>query len=544
MMKDVINRVFVDSDAKALAWIPAAIMAIFAVKGLASYAQEVTLSRIGNRFVAETQKRLFEHVLRMDLAFHQRHASNDLIMRISHGANAARNMLNLAAVSLGRDALTLAGLMAVMVTMDPVMSAICLVGGPFMAVAMRRFSRRIRKVTESQNQSASTIIGAVRETSQGIRIVKAFQLEEHQRRHMHQGVEAVERMSNRIVAVQAGMNGLVELLAGLAIGLVVLYAGWRSSAFGEKPGEFFAFIAALLMASDPLRRLSRVQLQLTAAAAGAQMMYRLLDEPAAERPEPAAPALAVTRGEVRFDGVRFAYTPDAPVLTGLDLIAPAGRMTALVGASGGGKTTIFSLLQRFWAPDAGAILIDGQPIAGVSLQSLRRQIALVSQEVFLFDGTVRDNIKAGRADASDEAIAAAARAAHADLFIRALPLGYDTPVGELGSQVSGGQRQRITLARAFLKDAPIVLLDEPTSALDSETERLIQGALAQLTRGRTTLVIAHRLATILRADLIHVVDGGRIVESGTHHELLGAKGAYARLYRLQFEPEGGQLLAG
>jgi ATP-binding cassette, subfamily B, bacterial MsbA len=542
MMQDVINKIFVDNDPKALAWIPAAIMAIFAVKGIASYAQEVTLSRIGNRFVADAQKRMFDHVLEMNLAFYQRYPSNDLILRITQGANAARDMLNLVAVSFGRDALTLAGLVTVMVSMDPVMSAICLVGGPFMAIAMRRLSRRMRKVAENQNLSMAHIIGAMRETAQGVRIVKAFQMEGQQRRRMHEGIEAVERMGNKIVAVQAGMNGLVEVLAGLAIGLVVLYAGWRNFSFGEKPGQFFAFIAALLMASDPLRRMSRLQLQLTAAGAGARMMYNLLDLPPSEKPAP-APALAVRGGEIRFEKVRFSYSSGTPVLAELDLVAPAGRTTALVGASGGGKTTIFNLLQRFWLPEGGTISIDGQSITQVSLASLRRQMALVSQDVFLFDGTIRDNIRSGRPDASDGEVVAAAQAAHADTFIRGLPAGYDTQVGELGGQVSGGQRQRITLARAFLKQAPIVLLDEPTSALDSETELVIQRALDELARGRTTLVIAHRLATVLRADLIHVVENGRVVESGAHRELVRADGAYARLYRLQFESEGRQLRA-
>ena len=543
MMSHVINKIFVDRDPGALAWIPGAILAIFTVKGLASYFQEVSLTRTGNRFVAETQSRMFDHVLQMDMGFYQARPSNDLIMVITLSANAARDMLNIVAVSFGRDALTLAGLVIVMVSQDPIMSAICLVGGPFMVLAFRKLSQRIRKASENQYHSLSTIIGAMRETSQGIRIIKAFQLEDLQRERMQNGIRAVERMGNKMVAVQAGMNGLVEMVAGLAIGLVVLYAGWRNFSSGDTPGQFFAFIAALLMASDPLRRLSRMQLQLTVAAVGARMMYDLLDTPASETPA-ATPELEVRRGEIRFETVFFSYDPGAPVLAHLDLVAPAGRTTALVGASGGGKTTIFNLLQRFWVPEKGTISIDGQSVTGLSLASLRRQIALVSQDVFLFDGTIRDNIKAGRRDASEEQVAAAARAAHADGFIRSLPRGYDTSVGELGAQVSGGQRQRIALARAFLKDAPIILLDEPTSALDSETELVIQRALAELSKGRTTLVIAHRLATILRADLIHVIEDGRVVESGTHHDLLRAKGAYARLYRLQFETEGERRVAG
>jgi ATP-binding cassette subfamily B protein len=542
MMRDVINKIFVDRDPAALHWIPGAILAIFAVKGVASYLQEVSLTRIGNRFVAETQKRMFDHVLQMNMGFFHRHPSNDLITRITHNANAAREMLNIIAVSFGRDALTLVGLVIVMVTMDPIMSAICLIGGPFLALAMRKLSQRIREAMHGQVHSVSTIVGTMRETSQGIGVIKAFQLEGQQRERMHQGIHAVERLGNKMVSVQAGMNGLVEILAGLAISLVVLYAGWRNLSSGDTPGQFFAFIAALLMAADPLRRLSRLQLQLAASAVGAQMMYDLLDTPAAEKAVP-APELAVRGGEVRFDKVYFSYEAGTPVLRELDFVAPAGRTTALVGVSGGGKTTILNLLQRFWLPQRGTISIDGQSIAGVCLASLRGQIALVSQDVFLFEGTIRDNIRAGRQDATDEQVMAAARSAHADQFIRSLPKGYDTEVGELGVQVSGGQRQRITLARAFLKNAPIILLDEPTSALDSETELVIQRALSELTKGRTTLVIAHRLATVLRADLIHVVDDGRVVESGTHHELLSAKGAYARLYQLQFKGEARQPLA-
>jgi subfamily B ATP-binding cassette protein MsbA len=543
MMRDVINEIFVDRNPAALAWIPGAILAIFAVKGLSSYLQEVTLTRIGNRFVAETQKRLFDHMLRMDMGFYQARPSNDLIMIITNSANAARDMLNIIAVSFGRDAMTLIGLVAVMVTQDPIMSAICLVGGPFLAVAFRTLSQRIRKAAEGQYHSLSTIIGTMRETAQGVRIVKAFQLEAMQRERMGQGIDAVRRVGNKIVASQAGMNGLVEVLAGVVIGLVVLYAGWRNLSAGDTPGQFFAFIAALLMASDPLRRLSRLQLQLTAAAVGTKMMYDLLDVPASEKAAPEEVELQVRGGEVRFEKVCFAYKPGTPVLTDLDLIVPAGWTTALVGPSGGGKSTVLNLLQGFWTPERGRIAVDGQAIADVSLASLRRQIALVSQDVFLFDGTVRDNIKAGQRDASDEEVVAAARAAHADAFIRSLPKGYDTPVGELGAQVSGGQRQRIALARAFLRDAPIILLDEPTSALDSETELVIQRALGEYTKERTMLVIAHRLSTILRADLIHVIENGRVVESGTHNELLRAEGAYARLYHLQFKDDSGQRLA-
>jgi len=535
MMRDVINRIFVERDHYAIVWIPVAIVAIFVVKGLASYFQEITLARVGNRIVAETQRQLFDHLLKMNVAFYQRFPSNDLITRITGSANAARDMLNSVALGLGRDLFTLISLIIVMITQDPIMAAIALAVAPFASVGLTRVIRRVRRVVHSEILSSANIVGTLRETAQGIGIVKSFQLEDHLRNRMNDAVGSVERMTNKVARLQARVNPIVETLGGLAIAAVVWYAAWRNLRFGETPGQFFAFITALLLAADPARRLSKLRVQLATSAVGVRMMYDLMDTPVPEAEPPGKPALVVDRGEVRFEGVTFAYNPPVDVLHDLRLVAPAGRTTALVGLSGSGKSTIFNLLQRLWVPAGGLITIDGQSVADVSLDSLRRNLALVSQDVFLFEGTVRDNIKAGMSGASDEAVVAAAKAAYADDFIRLLPRAYDTPVGELGSQISGGQRQRISLARAFLKDAPILLLDEPTSALDSEAEQMIQSALAKLQRGRTTIVIAHRLATVVNADLIHVMEAGRVVETGTHAQLLARGSRYATLYRLQFE---------
>jgi len=534
MMKDVVNKIFVDQDQAALIWIPLAISGLFVIKGIAAYLQEISLSRIGNRIVAQIQKRMYDHMLKMGVGFYQQYPSSDLITRITQNAQAARGMLNLIAVGMGRDLLTLVGLIAVMISQDPILSAICLIGGPFAAVVLKRLSQRVQKAADRQYTGMSTIVGTMRESAQGIRIVKSFQLERMLQRRMNDGIDGVEWLANKIVAVSALVNPLIETLGGLAVAMAVVYAGWRNVSFGDTPGQIFAFITALLMAADPARRLSKLQLQLATAAIGVKMMYDLLDQPATEVEVDQRPDLIASEGEIRFEGVTFSYDPDTPVLSELDLIAPAGKTTALVGLSGAGKTTVFNLLQRFWEPARGVIRIDGQPISEYSISSLRRQIALVSQDVFLFEGTIRENIVAGRKDASEEEIVAAAKAAQADEFIRSLPNGYDTQVGELGSQISGGQRQRISLARAFLKNAPIILLDEPTSALDSETEQAIQSALQKLTRGRTTIVIAHRLATVANADLIHVMEKGRVVESGRHRELIERGGLYARLYQIQF----------
>jgi ATP-binding cassette, subfamily B, bacterial MsbA len=535
LMRDVINGVFVKQDRQALTWLPLVIAGLFMAKGAAAYIQEVVLSRIGNQIVAGMQKRLYDHMLRMDMAFFQERNSGELITRISNNARAAREMMHLLAVGLGRDLLTVIGLFIVMVLQDPLLSSVLLVVGPGVAYGMKQLSSRVKKVAGSETHSTAKLVSAMRETAQGIRVIKSFQLEEAMRRHMAACIEALQRLNNKIVAVKARVNPLMETAAGLAIAAAVAYAGWRTMSHGRSPGEFFAFIAALLMAGEPLRRLSRLHLQLVSSAVQVRMLYNILDTPAAEAESTPKSPLVVTRGEVRFDKVTFAYRKNTPVLSELSFTAPAGKTTALVGLSGSGKTTVFNLLQRLWRPSSGHITIDGQALDDVSLASLRRQIALVSQDVFLFEGTVRENLVGDLKDCPDEAIRAAARAAHADEFISRLPEGYDTPVGELGGRLSGGQRQRLSIARAILKDAPIILLDEPTSALDSETERIIQTALQTLTRGRTTIVIAHRLATVARADIIHVLDSGTVVESGTQTELLRHDGRYARLHRLQFE---------
>ena len=536
MMKDVINDIFVRRDSAALVWLPVAIVTIFLVKGAASYAYEVWLSRIGNRIVADYQLKIYDHLLQMNVGFFERHVSNDLIMRTTQAAEAARSMLHLVALSLGRDLLTLAGLIVVMVSQDPLMSVAVLVFGPAAGLVVRKMGNISRKVAKVQTATAKSTIGIIRETSQGARIVKSFQLEDVLRERMAGAVRTMERSANRLAAVRASVNPLIETLGGVSVAGVIAYAGWQASQANDAPGHFFAFITALLLAADPARRLARLHIDMKSLAVPAGLMFEILDMFVAEPQHSSKPDLTICAGEVRFDCVRFGYVPGKPILRDLSLTIHSGEMTALVGESGAGKTTVFGLLQSFWSAEAGTISIDGQPIDTVSVASWRRNIALVSQDVFLFEGTVRDNIRAARPAATDAEIKKAARAANADDFIEQLPRGYDTSVGELGNMISGGQRQRISIARAFLKDAPILLLDEPTSALDSEAELVIQNTLGALSVGRTTIVIAHRLATVLLAKQIAVMAQGRVVELGTHAELLQRQGAYARLYKLQFNP--------
>jgi ATP-binding cassette, subfamily B, bacterial MsbA len=534
MLKHVIDTIFVHQDRAALVGVTFAIVAIFVAKGFAAYFSEIILGQIGNSLVAHTQKRMFDHLLKVDVAFFQKHSSSDLVTRISHNAGAVRDMLNMVSLNLGRDLLTIIGLITTMIVLDPRMAAIALIGGPIVAVTSRKMVQRIKKATRGEVQSMSGIIQVTREVSQGAQVVKSFQLENKMRARMFNAIDAVQERAIKMLRIQAGVNPLVETIGGCAVASVILYAGYRSLYYGESPGQFFAFLTALLMCADPGRRLSRVQLQLASAAVGVRMMYELIDTPAPEDEPPGKPELVVKDGGISLHSVSFRYLPNKPVLNDMTLSVPAGKMTALIGHSGGGKSTVFALLQRLREPDTGFITIDDQPIGGVSLVSLRRNISVVGQDSFLFEGSIMENIRSGLDHATDEMCIEAAKAASAHEFISSLPRGYESPVGELGGQVSGGQRQRIALARAFLKNAPIVLLDEPTSALDSETEDVIQRELRKLTKGKTTLVIAHRLSTILHADLIHVIEGGRVIESGTHEQLLATSGAYSRLFKLQF----------
>jgi ATP-binding cassette subfamily B protein len=329
----------------------------------------------------------------------------------------------------------------------------------------------------------------------------------------------------------------METLGGLAIAAAIVYGGYRVIQLGKTPGEFFSFLAAFLLANEPAKRLARLNLDLNSTLVGVRVMFEIIDSPPSEPEDDDKPTLKVGAGQVAFADVRFSYRPDEPVLRDMSFTAEPGRTTALVGASGGGKSTVLNLILRLYEVNGGTVTIDGRDISAVSRRSLRGQIAYVGQDVFLFRGSIRDNIGYGKPGATEAEIVAAARAAHAHDFIAEFPAKYDTPVGEHGLQLSGGQRQRIAIARALIKNAPIILLDEATASLDSESEHHVQAAIAELCKGRTTLVIAHRLSTITHADSILVVEDGVVAESGRHDELLRRGGRYAAFYRLQLRTQ-------
>ncbi len=537
LLGSMTNEAYVNHNYQGIVTIGIIAMVIFAAKGFATYGATVTLSWIGNSIIADNQRRLFDKLLREDIGFFADRHSSEFIARLTTGAAAVSGVINLLITAIGRDLMSLIGLCIVMVIQDPAMSLIGFVAAPPAFYFLRKVIRRVRGIARMQFTGGTRIIETMQEALQGMRMVKAFGLEDEMRRRLNESVTGVQHESNKMARVANRASPIMEMLGGIAIALVVIYGGYRVIETGATPGEFVSFLAAFLLAYEPAKRLARLNIDLNNNLVGVRVLYEIIDTPPGEPNDDALPALKLSQSRVEFDHVNFAYRADAPVLQSMSLVAQPGQVTALVGPSGGGKSTVLNLLLRFYEVGSGSLLIDGQNIAAVSRGSLRQQIAYVGQITHLFRGTIRENIALGKLGASDAEIVAAAKAAHAHDFILGFPSGYDTQVGEHGLQLSGGQRQRISIARALIKNAPIILLDEATASLDSESERHVQEAIAELCKGRTTLVIAHRLSTIMHADTILVVENGQVVESGRHDELLRKNGRYASFYRLQLREQ-------
>jgi len=538
LLGDFINQAYVHKNFKGIALLGFICVVIFGLRGIALYGQGVILSRIGNRISAANQRRTFAKLLNENLSFFGDRHSSEFSARLSLGASSATQVLNLLITAIGRDFFTLAGLIVVMLIQDPLLFTVTLIVFPPAMLVLRKMVRRIRNITRAQFTGGTRILETLQETLQGLRTVKAFTLEDALRTRFDQNVAEVEHEANKWARVANRTSPLMETLGGFAIAAAIVYGGYRVIEWGTTPGEFMSFITAFLLANEPAKRLARLNLDLTSNLVGVRVLFEIIDSPATEPVDDHRPPLKVTDARVEFIDVRFAYRPSEPVLRGMSLIAEPGKATALVGASGGGKSTVFNLILRLYELGSGSIIIDGQDIAAISRRSLRQQIAYVGQDVFLFRGTIRENIAFGNPGAGEAAILAAAKAAHAHDFIVAFPAGYDSPVGEHGLQLSGGQRQRIAIARALVKNAPIILLDEATASLDSESEQYVQDAIAVLCKGRTTIVIAHRLSTITHADRILVIENGVVAESGRHDELLRRGGRYASFYRLQLRSQG------
>lgn len=537
LMEPIVNDVFIDKRKDLLWLVGGAVIVTFLIKGAANYAQSTLMSRVGLRIVADNQNRLYAHLTDMDVGFFGQHQTGRLVARFTIDINNMRAAVSNVLTGFGKDVLTLVGLVGVMFFQNWELALISFFVFPIAIYPIARIGRRMRKVTANTQEEMGLFTALLEETFQGIRVVKAYGMESYEQGRVATITENLFQLVMKAARTRALASPIMETLGGAAVSVVIIYGGYQVIGDETDPGSFFSFITALLMAYEPMKRLANLNASLQEGLAGAQRLFSVLDITPDIRERQGAEPLRVTDGAVVLDGVRFSYDDGTTALRDVTLTAAAGKTTALVGPSGAGKSTVLNLIPRFFDVEAGSVTIDGEDIRDVSFKTLRGQIALVSQEITLFDDTVRANIAYGREGASQDDIIAAAQAAAAHDFIEALPDGYDTVVGEKGLKLSGGQRQRLSIARAMLKNAPILLLDEATSALDTESERHIQSALKTLMAGRTTLVIAHRLSTVIDADTIYVIDKGRVAEQGNHAALLAKGGLYANLYEIQFEDD-------
>ena len=533
MLNPVVKRVFIQKRLDSLLVITGLIVLLGLLRGAAQIGQAALVNRIGHGMVGEMQVRLFKRLVHADLAQLRERHSGAYVSSVLYDAGLIREAATQGVVNYTREGLTVVFAVAAMAFQDPYLTVLVLVAGPLASGVMRRFSKRTRKAAAGAMNETSALSTAVMESLDGIKLVKIDDREAAETARVAAVVARRERHIVKGATARAAAPAVTETLSVFVTAAVIFYAGWRATEGKLTLGQLTAFLVLLTMAAQSLRQVSNLQAVFAEGGQAARRLFAALDVAPEVADRAGAAELAPGPSRLRFERVGFGYHPGTPALVDVSMEIRPGETVALVGPSGGGKSTLLNLIPRFYDVTAGAVSVDGQDVRDVTLQSLRRRVALVTQEPFLFDETVRANIAGARPDATLAEVEDAARQAAAHDFIAALPQGYDTPVGEAGARLSGGQRQRISIARAFLKNAPILLLDEATSALDTESEALVQAALERLTAGRTTLMIAHRLSTVRGADRIYVIDAGRVVEEGTHGSLVARGGLYARLARAQ-----------
>lgn len=538
LTRRIFDDVFSQKDQTVLTLLPFVIVGVFALRGLMSYGQDYLMSYFGGRVVTDIRSKLNSHILTLSLSFFHRNPTGALISRITSDVGLAAGSLTGAVVSLMRDTTSLIALIIASFVMDPFLALIAFIVFPASVLPVMKMGKKIRKFTKKGQVTTGNFMTLMQETIQGARIVKAFGMEEYESDRFQKENERLFKLGIRAGRIKAVITPAMELLSAFAIGGVVWYGGYSVIAGTRTQGQFMAFMAAMFLMYQPFKKLAGTNTTIQQGIVAAERVFEILDTESdvLERPG-AGPAPRFSR-EIEFHNVGFGYERKL-VLKDINLKIGAGEMVALVGVSGVGKSTLADLIPRFYDVTSGKITIDGLDIRDVTLESLRSQIGIVTQHTFLFNDTVKNNIAYGDRSKDMEHIIAAAKAAHAHDFIMAMPQGYDTAIGEMGLRLSGGERQRIAIARALLKDPPILILDEATSSLDSESERLVQEALEHLMIGRTALVIAHRLSTIRKANHVVVLVDGTIAEEGTHEELLARKAEYNKLYTLQLL-EGGE----
>jgi len=534
-MEPVIDDVFKNENREMLHVLGLGILTVFVVKGFSSYGESVTINYVGQSIIAKLQKELFAHLVTADLEFHHHHTSSALVARCTNDVQTMRAMVTNTLTSFGKDSLTLACLVGVMFYQDWVLASLTFFVFPLAFLPIIKLGKRMRRVSVSNQDQMATFMSFLHQAFQGMRLIKSYSLEALEKEKATSIIEEMLRLILKTGRIRAISSPVMETLGGGAIVVVILYGGYQVIEGASTAGAFFSFITALLMAYEPLKKLANLNANLQEGLAALKRIFEILDLKPRVVDYPYARNYPVQKGEILFQDATFGYTKETPILDNLNLKIPAGKKVALVGLSGAGKSTLLNLIPRFYDLNGGKIIIDGREIESYTLDSLRHSIALVSQDIILFNDTIEANIRYGNPSASFEQIKEAALLADAHGFIEEFPEKYQTVVGERGARLSGGQRQRIAIARAILKNAPILLLDEATSSLDAESEKHIQGALENLMLNKTSLVIAHRLSTVKNADLIYVLDKGQIVEQGTHTDLISQAGIYEQLCRLQFQ---------
>ena len=534
MVKPLLDEIFFKKDRLMLNLLPLALMLLFLVKGVFYYGYSYFMERVGQGIILDLRKKLYDHIQNLPLSFFTKTPTGELISRIISDVTLMQGAVSSALVGTLKDLFQALGLLTVIFYQDWKLALMSLIFLPLASLPIYRFGKKFRELSFSSQRTTASIANILQETIQGNRIVKAFGMEPYESKRFSERAGKLFRITMKDVQLKSLNHPLMELLGGVGIALIMWYGGNQVLSGHSTPGTFFSFLTALIMIYEPIKNISKVNNPIQHGLAAATRVFSVLDIKPEIADKPGAVALPPVQKEIVFKDVHFSYDGVTEILKGINLTVTPGEVIALVGTSGGGKTTLANLIPRFLDVTRGNISIDGRDIREVTLKSLRGQIAMVTQQTILFNDTVRNNIAYGDLEKSEEELAAVARASHALDFINELPEGFETIIGESGARLSGGQQQRISIARALAKDAPILILDEATSALDAESEREVQKALENLMKGRTTFIIAHRLSTIKKADRIIVIKDGLIAEEGTHDTLLAQNGVYHMLYTMQF----------
>ena len=536
-LKPIFDEVFIDKNRSSLGTIGVAILSLYFLKGVFSYSQSVVMTKLSIRVIADMQRDIFKRLIRMDNAFYHEHTTGEIITRFTSDVAMVKDAVLNSLTTFVKDTASVVFLVVLMFFQSLEMACVVFFVFPLGVYPVVLCGRKMRKKTKRNQEANENFFNLLSQSFKGIKIVKSYCTEEREYQELDRMIVKMNKLSFSMACLHALQSPLMEFFGGIAMAATLGYGGYQIMQGNMSPGNFMVFLLAIVAAYKPMKNVANLHMRMQMGVAAMQRLFSMLDIEPSIKNAPDAKDLIVSNGKIEVENVSFSYDGEHPVLTDVSLNVPGGKTIALVGHSGSGKSTLINFLPRFYDPQKGRILIDGQDISQITLESLRKHMAYVSQDVILFNDTIKNNIRYGSPDATDEQVVAAAKAAAADKFISQMENGYETMLGEQGSGLSGGQRQMISIARAMLKDAPVLLLDEATSALDSQSEKIVQDSLDVLMKGRTTIVIAHRLSTIVNADKIYVFNEGKIIDSGTHQELLEHDGIYAQLYKIQFMKE-------